>query len=86
MAKLPTGSRLIPVLIAPVLVTACHRASPSEVGAAERASAFPMAEMQTARHASDISPGVVAQAALGTPMREAGVAGVPTPASSEKLK
>ena len=45
-----------------------------------------MAEMQTARHASDMSPGSVAQAALGTPMREAPVAGVPTPASSPKPK
>jgi hypothetical protein len=45
-----------------------------------------MAEMQTARHASDISPGSVSQAALGTPMREAPVAGVPTPPSSQKLK
>lgn len=67
-------------------VTGCHRASPSEVGAAERASAFPMAEMRTAQHASDISPAVVGQAALGMPMREAGAAGVPTPASSQKLK
>jgi hypothetical protein len=78
--------KVIVALVATVIVCGCHRASPSEVGEAERASAFLMAEMQTARHASDISPGSVAQAALGTPMREAPVAGMPTPASSQKLK
>jgi len=86
MAHLSERAKLIVLLVTTVVVSGCHRASPSEVGEAERASAFPMAEMQTARHASDISPGSVAQAALGTPMREAGAAGVPTPASSEKLK
>ena len=79
-------AKVIVPLIATVVLSGCHRASPSEVGEAERASAFPMAEMQMARHVSDISPGSVAQAALGTPMREAPVAGLPTPTSSQKLK
>jgi hypothetical protein len=77
---------LIPIAAGLVCISGCHRASPSEVGAAERASALPMAEMRTSQHVSVISPAVVGQAALGTPMREAGVAGVPAPASSQKLK
>ena len=77
---------MIAPLVAIVVLSRCHRASLSEVGKAERASAFPMAAMQTARHVSDIGPGSVAQAALGRFMQEAPVAGVATLASSEKLK
>jgi len=65
-----------------ILLGGCHRASPSEVGAAERASAFPLAEMKAAGRAGDVSPQSVSQAAMGTPMREAGVGGVPPVAAS----
>ena len=61
---------------------ACHRATASEVGAADRASAFPMAEMHSSERAAVVSPDVVAQSAKGTPMREAAVGGVPPAAVS----
>jgi hypothetical protein len=78
------GSRQswLPIAILSASLVGCHRASPSEVGAAERASAFPLAEMKAAGRASDVSPRSVSQAAMGTPMREAAVGGVPPVAAS----
>ena len=78
--------RLILALSLAMLAGACHRATASEVGEANRAGAFPTAEMQAARRASDVSPGVVARSATGTPMREAPVAGVPQQAVSQKQR
>jgi len=69
-------------VVATMLVGGCRRASVSEVGEANRASAFPMAEMRATQRAADVSPDSVSEAAKGTPMREAPVAGVPQQAVS----
>ena len=65
-----------------LICSGCRRATPSEVGAADRAGAFPMAEMQASERAAAVGPDVVAASAKGTPMREAGVGGVPPAAVS----
>ena len=67
-----------------VLTSSCHRATVADEGAAAKASAFPLAEMKTAARAHEVSPGSVAPAATGTPMREAPVGGVPSSRASMK--